>query len=853
MLLEREKELALLTGLLPDLGDGGGKVILVRGEAGIGKSILVREFARTAAASARFLVGFCDDLQTPQPFGPLWDIAGDEPGLRLALENQERHGVLQECFALLSDSATPTVMVIEDIQWSDEATLDALTYVGRRVERTNGLLCLTYRDGEVDHHHPLRRVMGDLAPGSVVRIALSGLSHAAVAEIVSPSGLNPDRVLEATGGNPFLVTEMALTTGEEVPTSVRESVTARVARLSAAAQEMLRRLSVIPRRLTLADASSLAGASLGELSECENVGLLAVQDGIVSFRHELIRRAIEASLTISEGIALHRALLDVIPEGADPAWLAYHARGGSDIDRLVSLAPRAAEAALAVGSNREAAAQLRTVGPHLTRLEPGARADILSKWALIEHYLENADAAGILDKAIELRRELGSGESLARDLVRGVEVNRTYGHFETAKDMAREAIEILEGNGPAAELAAALVAEAWLLINMGHIDEAETVVDRAIATAEATGAEPALISGLGVKGVLLYVRGQPGGLDLLEELRQRAKRGNHRYEEVMSLLRMAVVALEIRDIDRAVDFAGQARSTAARYELPVLETEATAISCRARWWGGDWTGAEDLAADVLGRKAKSDIHVAAALGTIRMRTGRSGGDNLIEQAWALATESDEIDHLLASATALAERMWIEGRPDEDRLERFGELVERGVRSEYPWPAGSLALWLWKLGKLDLPTSGLPEPYRRLSEGDVEGAAESWRILKIPYERAATLMSGDQEQRLQSLELLESLGASVPASRVRQELRADGITPPRGRGRATRGNRAGLTARQAEVLQLLAAGLSNVEIADRLFVSPRTIETHVAAVMGKLGCSSRNEAVATGRREGLIAD
>jgi DNA-binding CsgD family transcriptional regulator len=197
-------------------------------------------------------------------------------------------------------------------------------------------------------------------------------------------------------------------------------------------------------------------------------------------------------------------------------------------------------------------------------------------------------------------------------------------------------------------------------------------------------------------------------------------------------------------------------------------------------------------------------------------------------------------------------MWIEGRPDGDRLERFGELVERGVRSEYPWPAGSLALWLWKLGKLDLPTSGLPEPYRRLSEGDVEGAAESWRILKIPYERAATLMSGDQEQRLQSLELLESLGASVPASRVRQELRADGITPPRGRGRATRGNRAGLTARQAEVLQLLAAGLSNVEIADRLFVSPRTIETHVSAVMGKLGCSSRTEAVATAHREGLIA-
>jgi predicted ATPase len=154
VLLERDKELGVLGELLAEAGTSGGKVVLVRGEAGIGKSALVRAFLESTAHKADTHIGFCDDLQTPQPFGPLWDVARDEPALHRALKDTDRQAVLEALVDLLSVSRSLAVLAIEDTQWSDEATLDAIKYVGRRIDGTRGLLILTYRVGEVDIDHP---------------------------------------------------------------------------------------------------------------------------------------------------------------------------------------------------------------------------------------------------------------------------------------------------------------------------------------------------------------------------------------------------------------------------------------------------------------------------------------------------------------------------------------------------------------------------------------------------------------------------------------------------------------------------------------------------------------------------
>jgi DNA-binding CsgD family transcriptional regulator/type II secretory pathway predicted ATPase ExeA len=849
--LEREAELGLLTELLGGVGELGGQVVLIRGEAGIGKSALVRAFVESAADSAHIHVGFCDDLQTPQPFGPFWDMARDEPALRRALKESDRQAVLETLVDLLSMSLRPTVMVIEDTQWSDEATLDAVKYVGRRTARAHGLLLLTYRVGEVDVDHPLRTVIGDLPPESVTRIELAGLSRSAVSEIIRGTDLDADRVLEVTHGNPFLVTEMASTESGEVPGSVRDSVMARVGRLSVEAREVLKVMSVVPERIPLDEYQSISDGSAGQLAECERLDLLEVGVDTVSFKHELIRRAVEASLTISESTAIHRALLERLPAGTSPARLVHHARCAKDVPRLIEYAPKAARAASEVGSHREASAHYQALGPYLDHMGALDRAGVLFDWARVEYYLGNVDSIEILDRAIGLLREVGADTDLARALVLGVELNRTHGRFDSANASAVEAIQILEGGEPGAGLAHALAACAWLQIHRGLIREAEANADRAIVIADSTDAELAMLVALGVKGTLLYVRGEAGGLDFMEELRRHAERGGHRHEEVSALLRMAVVALEIRDLARASDFALQSRNTAVRYELPTLETVATAVYAEARFWAGAWVEAEDLATETFGLRSNVDVRLAAALGAVRTRTGHAGSEEFLERAWALAGESGEIDHLLFSAAVLAERMWLDSRSDADLIDQFRDLVEQGIRFEYPWPAGSLALWLWMLGALEEIPKGLPVPYRDLFDGRIASAAEFWESRDIPYERALALICGDVSQRLQALEILESLGASAVASKMRRELRADGVSLRRGRGKATRSSRAGLTGRQAEVLELLDEGLSNAQIADRLFVSTRTVENHVSALLAKLDSTTRSEAVDKARSEGLL--
>jgi len=217
MLLEREQELDLLAGLLADVGLSGGRVVLVRGEAGIGKTTLVREFIDRSFETAHVLVGSCDDLLTARPLGPFRDMARGESSLIDPLQSDDRSGVMDTVLDLLSRNLRPTILVIEDTQWADEATLDVVSVLGRRIDQTNGLLLLTYRDGEVDYEHPLRGVIGGLPPDTVVRVRLPGLSQEAVASLIADSDLDAEVVFKATDGNPFLTIEMTSGGVEGVP------------------------------------------------------------------------------------------------------------------------------------------------------------------------------------------------------------------------------------------------------------------------------------------------------------------------------------------------------------------------------------------------------------------------------------------------------------------------------------------------------------------------------------------------------------------------------------------------------------------------------------------------------------
>src|SRR4029079_9131292 len=198
------------------------KVLLVSGEAGIGKTTLVESFAAQYCSPGQVFFGECDALFTPRPLGPLHDIARQAYPDLLELLNSGG-GWLPIATALLEHlekSASTRVLVIEDAHWADEATLDLLKFLGRRIHQVRALLILTYRDDELGPQHPLRLLLGDLPARSTTRLALAPLSEEAVLRLAGGYGRPASGIYSATGGNPFFVTEVLASEQAGVPDTV---------------------------------------------------------------------------------------------------------------------------------------------------------------------------------------------------------------------------------------------------------------------------------------------------------------------------------------------------------------------------------------------------------------------------------------------------------------------------------------------------------------------------------------------------------------------------------------------------------------------------------------------------------
>jgi len=842
-----------MADLLAEVGTSGGKVVLIRGEAGIGKSALVAEFIGRHADEVNALLGSCDDLLTPQPFGPFWDIARDESSLAAPVGKGDRMAVMSVLLDLLSRRVRPTVLVIEDTHWADEATLDAIKFLGRRIARASGLLVLTYRDGEVDYDHPLRRVIGELPPDNLQRIHLQRLSTDAVETLVGETGLDVGEIVELTAGNPLFVTEVLASGVGSTPLSVQDSVLARAAKLSAEARQLVDLVAVIPGEAARSLIDEIAHPKAEHVAEGSRQGLLRVEDDVLSFHHELARRSIESALSTQNRRRLNGQVLTELIGRADSSRLVHHAREANDVEAILEFAPLAARAAMAIESHTEAIAHFQLLDPYLDQISDIERASIVDDWARTEYYLIGSLSLEILARAADLHRSNHDDLALARNLTFAVRVNEINGRPKSAEAASREANEILESYPPSPDLAAAVAQSAWLMKMRGLGEEAMAIAERAIEIAEATGDDLSLILAVDTKGVLMCRLGDSGGLRLMEEARLRAHEAGYPFEETLALLNMAEVAVENRDVERASDLAQRARDTSARYEIRIHENAANAHYAKVLEFQGQWAKAEDIATEAIGQvRYYSQLVAGQTLGPLQARQGRSEARATLDMTWARADAGDEMQSLLPSAAGLAEYMWLIDETDGALVSRFLDLLGDMRRFAFPWHAGWLAFWLWKLGELAEAPNGIAEPYRLVIDGKPMDASVLWEAKGIPYERGLALMHGGDTARLEALEVFETLGATVVAGKLRDALRDEGVAVSRGKSRQTRRHVAGLTARQSEVLQLVAEGLSNAEIADQLFVSPRTVENHVSALLTKLDSSSRSEAANRARDAGLIA-
>ncbi|HMH39063.1 MAG TPA: AAA family ATPase, partial [Streptosporangiaceae bacterium] len=492
-LLEREASLALLNEYAAQAAGGEGRLVLLSGEAGVGKSALVERLCRDLP-DARWSWSMCDGLFTPRPLGPLFDLADQLGGalLERGRAGADREELFRTLLGILNAPGVLDVVVVEDIHWADEATLDLLRYLSRRLRGAAVLLIATYRDDGLAAADQLRVTLGDLGSQRCTRRAgLVPLSPEAVRTLAGGSGLPAPELYRLTGGNPFYVTEVLRAGVEEVPPSARDAVLARAARLSARAREVLDVAALTGARVEARLLESVTGCPPSVLDELLESGLLVADAAWVRFRHEIARLAVAHAIARHRSQVIHGLVLAALRSFGcdDDARLAFHAEAAGDGVAVLRYAAAAARRAARLKSHREAAAQYERALRFAASADPvtlaGLHEGLADEIALLDRW-DDAETAG--ERALTLWREAGDrlreGDALRRlsrirwNLCRGRE----------AVDAAEAAVSALEPLGPSVELARAYATFANQRMLYADYDVAIVLARRAQALAIRFGA-----------------------------------------------------------------------------------------------------------------------------------------------------------------------------------------------------------------------------------------------------------------------------------------------------------------------------------------------------------------------------
>lgn len=854
-LVERDSQLGRLRALLEAAAAGEGHVALVCGEAGIGKTSLVRELA-AARGGAALWWGACDALQTPHPLAPLHDIArGAQVGFSGLIASQASRPALFE--AVFADLGRPggTLLVIEDAHWADEATLDLVKFIGRRIDRLPVLLALTFRDDEVGPAHPLRAVTGEIPPRNASRIELARLSPAAVDALARRALRSSAGLHAATGGNPFFVTELLRRTDEDLPRSIQDLVLARWARLAPGGRAIVQHASIFPARVERRLLQELVAAPLADLEACLNSGLLLAQGEHLCFRHELARVAVEASLPAPVAEELHARALAALRARPDTsaARLVHHASRARDLAALRELAPRAAEEALARGSHREAAAHYGAA------LAAGASSDEeRARW--LEAFALESRAIDRLDQAIAARAELaelhrrgGDVHGQARNLSESALVHVLALRNAEADALSRQAIALLEKLPESVELAWAYRVESQLRMLNRDCRESVEWGRKAIALAERFGDRHLLAASLSSLGAAnLFLDYEESRRLLGRALEIALAEGLHFLAANVHINRGSGAG-ELFRLEEAAGYLQAAVEFSSRHEIDFYRHYALAWLALVEVFRGRWEDAEIHAREVIAGSrggTTSRIMAFAALGRLKARRGDADAEAVIEEGLAMALGTGTVQRIAPLRAARAELAVRLGDRARATLEAQGVLDLPNAR-DHPWFAGEAAYWLWRAGSPAGPPAACAQPFALETSGRWREAAAAWRALGCPFEEARALACGDPAARTEALAILERLGAAPHAGALRRELRLAGVRGiARGAREATRRNPHGLTARELEIVALLCEGLRNSEIAERLYRSVRTVDHHVESIFAKMGVASRTEAVAAAHRAGI---
>lgn len=866
VLLEREGELATLRKLAEAARRGVGSVALISGEAGLGKTSLVDAFCQAAEDEMTILRGCADPLSIPRPFGPFFDMArragaGFAEPLHAGLPHAALFDALHSALAAMAPSP---VIIIEDAHWADHASLDLLTYLGRRTPALGCLLLVSYRDDELGAEHPLKTALGALPQSRVHRLPLAPLTVDAVAILADCDPARARTLAELTNGNPFFVAELRGAI-DAVPASIADVFAERLSRLPDQQREFLQCLSVAPKAVSAGLLQRLYGAPAMDLAAAciEHGFLIDDGDGNLCFRHELARLAIYERTPRDRRRQAHSLFYARLAALADPASLdlrVHHADGARDAEKVLQVAPLAAGRASALSAHGEALAHAATALRYIDHATAEIAAPLWELWAGAA-CVSTSMGADLIDgrtEAARLWKQLGRNDKAAENLRWRSRLHWYRCEAAPAKAVAMEAIKLLEATGSNSDAAMAAALRAQLHLLQLEMHDAIRWAEKALQLVRRENNPAAHVHALNTLGTARCYLNQAEGVSLLEEslalaeAQDYGENAAHDADIARAYLNLAEHAVEFAGFELAdkVISAGIKRCSEIDFEAWVYQLH----SCKAEMFlsQGRLDEARLLAEGVLAYPAATTrilLRPRLVLARVALRTGASAAAKMLEACLAVAIDAEEAAYEVAVRLALVEQAFLQ-RDTAAARTQIAALGSGSCGHLHDWQEGARRAWAKHYANDDAGDGrSLPACLQAELAGDLPAAFSAFNEAGLSYDAALCVLrnAGPEHASLwqEAKDSLGEMGATAAVQCADSIARERSIEAPvsgakRGPYSNARRHPLGLTRRETEVLKFVAEGATNREISAKLHRSPRTIDQHVSSLLKKLNASSRIE-------------
>jgi len=861
-LIERAGFLSLLKSKF-DAIESEGHCMLVSGEAGIGKTSLIRTFCKEQKDACNIYLGTCDALFTPRPLAPLYDIVW-QMGSDLPNNSEnlaDRAGLFTRVLHELASQRERSLIVFEDVHWADEATLDFIKFLARRITRIHCLFILTYRDDEVNSFNQLRNVLGQLSPDSFTRMQLTPLSREAVEKMAEQKGYRGEDVYSISGGNPFYVNEILASYSLGVPENVKDSILSVYNRMDERSKRVWQVLSVLPTGLELKYLVKMDPSYAAAIEPCLEAKILLLRDGLVRFKHELYRRTIEVSLSPLLRVDLNRRILELFQENFEQnnetERIIHHAKNANEYEVVIQYAPMAARQAAALGAHTEASKLYYTAIEYYQGSDKDKLLEFYEPYAY-ECYLTGRVKEAIVyqAKALRIWTERNDVEKMGNCMRFLSRLWWFSGNRKQAEKYALQAIEVLKDQ-PSSTVKAMTFSNLSQLKMMAHQpEECMAWGEKAIAIAKELGDEETLAHALNNIGTMQMKMGsfRQQGIGILRQSLEIALRNSFHEHVARAYTNLGSVNVVLKEYA----LAGEALEAGIQYceekDLGSWMAYMQATKARMLMETGRWEEAAGIAGNLLKNESQTaivKIGALAVMARIKMRGGDANVLPLLMEAKEKAFDTMELQRIIPALAAFLEYEWLTGKVFIEK-EAIDCTIEMIGHPGDIYEMNEFAFWLLKARKQCIAVREPFEGYQLLDPASAAKAVAIWEQLGCPYEQALALFAGSEEDKGKALTTVRKLGANAVYEKLKREMRTSGIRSiPRGIRKSTQSNPALLTERELGVLQLLKEGLQNKEIATKLFISAKTVDHHISAILFKLDVSSRLKAVQEAKHLGIL--